>query len=122
MSVTFWCPDAPYHKDDDNDFGGYSEAPEVNLSNANAAVFLDLLGLGSEWCGKIPHKDLPDMIRRCFRVSNSEARVQACTAPNFVDGNVYSTGRTDEYVVRRLNDLMMLFTYAVQNGYDVTWS
>ena len=58
----------------------------------------------------------------CVRIQHPDARVAACTSPTTVDGNIYDIGRTDEYVTRRLGDLMQLFEYAAQNGYDVVWS
>lgn len=140
MSVTFSCPDAPTQShevecstswcaagnrcewcDSGIETVVTSEAPEINLAQGNAAVFLRLLGK-EDWCGTIPHAEIPDAIRACIRVLNSDARLSACTSPTTVDGNIYDMGRTDEYVTRRLGDLMQLFEYAAQNGYDVVWS
>ncbi len=98
---------------------GHSEA--LNVSNGNAAALLALAGLPSAPYGEIPHKQLETVITKLLRALNSEpARAQAMTS--VAEGPRWSEGdRTDEYLKRRVGDLMAVLVFARTHGCGVTW-
>ena len=93
----------------------------LNVSNGNAAALLALAGLPSAPYGEIPHERLEVAITKLLRALNSEpARAQAVTSLD--EGPRWSEGaRTDEYLKRRVAELMELLVFARRNGYGVAW-
>ena len=98
---------------------GHSEA--INVSNGNAAALLALAGLPSAPYGEIPHERLETAITKLLRALNSEpARAEAVTS--VTEGPRWSEGaRTDEYLKRRLAEMMALLVFARTSGCGVTW-
>jgi len=169
MSVTFtatnaprtttpcrWCVEARDNgTGHDNGHGGCcnpwcpgtvstSTAPEVNLSNINAAGMLRLLHLptdnGIMW-GSLDCAHLPALrasIMRALNRDRSHLVVNASSTPagsagvrTEVEGNVvrlvrlgpavHNCGNTDEQTVRRLRDLDALATWAQVRGLGLSW-
>lgn len=98
---------------------GLSEA--INFSNGNAAALLALAGLPSAPYGEIPHERLEPVITKLLRAVNSDsARAQAPTPA--ADSPRWSEGvRSDEYLKRRLAEMMALLVFARTSGCGVTW-
>ena len=101
------------------DTQGRSEG--VNFSNGNAAALLVLAGLQSAPFGEIPHERLETVITKLLRALNAEpARVQAVTS--VAEGPRWSEGaRTDEYLKRRVGEMMAMLVFARTNGCKVVW-
>ena len=98
---------------------GHSE--EVNFSNGNAAALLALAGLPPAPYGEIPHERLETVITKLLRALNSEpARAQAVASgaegPRWFEG-----ARTDEYLQRRIGEVIALLVFARTNGCGVVW-
>ncbi len=160
MSITFWIPAAPKDAEVvDCDFPGCvegnrcgycvdgmdvidtSEAPEVNMSETNAAHLLALLSqtthddeFGSWQVGYLP------MIRRAImRIrANANSRkhlvnevsetfnVRVVNGPDGVSAiergcRVINCGNTDEQTMRRLDKLEAVVIYAQVHGWEVHW-
>ena len=98
---------------------GHSEA--LNVSNGNAAALLALAGLPSAPYGEIPHERLEAVITKLLRALNSEpARAQAVTSG--AEGPRWSEGEcTDEYLKRRIGEMMAMLVFARTHGCGVTW-
>lgn len=145
MSITFWAPDAPTTKvkpfpEDEPDYEEVvSTLPELNVSQANAAGFLVLLGLVPDDCGTIEVSDMGPLIERLTVLANRpEERVALVReAPPPMqsvgwtqEGNVATLQRgltlieggvSDERVRRYASTLLALLTQARQANYCVSW-
>jgi len=143
MSITFWCPDAPtktvvpYPDDDPNFTMQRSTLPELNLSNANAALVLDAIGEPFDYCGTWEVHQLPHVQRSITRAVNGTAYLRERPA---VDtrvmrqeaqrGNIVTLTRgpriidagMDQGGVReRLTRLGEVVRVAREAGFKVTW-
>lgn len=96
-------------------------AEPLNFCNGNAAALLALAGLPSKPYGEIAHERLETVITRLLRALNLESsRVQAVTS--VAEGPRWSEGaRTDEYLKRRVAEMLAMLVLARKNGCGVTW-
>ncbi len=128
MSVTFWIPQAPQVRVEPypEEEPGYMEtrpaAPfiEMNLSNSNACAMLDLILPGADINGGAFEGELLHRVRRnVFKLLNinPEKFVEA----SVVEGNFYSGGRDMDYAHRRLTEMLVLLTLAIQHGFHVVY-
>ena len=137
MSVTIWCPAAPrqmvtrpctspdmgvpctaeercgYCTDGQEQYED-TDAPEINLSNANARAVLGAAGLPSEGdrCGTLAHANIPNALQRIMR----ERGTYGALLIDYGADAPYIQGR-----VVQLRDILMILMYASRNGYDVSW-
>lgn len=93
----------------------------LNVSNCNAAALLELAGLPSTPYGEIAQERLETVITKLLRALNSESsRLQAETSvpdsPQWHD-----CARTDEYLKRRVAEMLALLVFARTKGCGVTW-
>ena len=97
------------------------QSEEINFSNGNAAALLALAGLPSAPYGEIPYERLEPVITKLLRVVNSgSSRAQALTS--VAEGARWSEGaRTDEYLKRRVAEVLALLVFARTRGCGVTW-
>ena len=97
-------------------------APEaLNVSNSNAAALLVLAGLPSMPYGEIPHQQLESFISTLLRASNSEAR-RARGLTTAVESSRWSEGaRNDEYMLRRVGELLEMLVSARRQRCGVIW-
>lgn len=138
MSVTFWCPDAPTTRIPcehcvvlgtlcDVFCRGYeerSEAPEVNLANAHAAIQLGLLGLDTESLdGRIPTTQLPTLLQRAMVIRATDGTAKAELPAGLTVGprgaRVFDAGLSRERLADAHVRLVKLFDYAARNGFAV---
>ena len=92
--------------------------PDVNLSNHNAAMILDLLGQdATELCGSMDATQLVGAILLAHALTPTDQGV-----PAYADGNVINCGRRPGYTEETLNRLATLATYARQHDGTVTWA
>jgi len=115
------------------------DAPEMNLSNANAMAIMRLAGFPVDYGGGIDNRDIPRHLRSITRVLN-DARARATEVREDVEDRgpvrvvdqegvptitrgpkVYDFGRDDEYLVLRLQKLAEILKYAMETGNDVGW-
>lgn len=96
MSVTFWCPQAPrtqcvpYPESDPDFVDEVSELPEINVSNANARVFIELLGLpkSEDLVGDIEPAAMGAVIERLHSFLTVPTERAAFLEPTTVNGRV----------------------------------
>ncbi|WP_206663661.1 hypothetical protein [Prescottella subtropica] len=95
------------------------DAPEVNMSNTNAVMLLDLLGLDTEGFGDCPADDFLGRVLVASALSPADEGVPA----HAVGGNprMIDCGRRPGYIQERLGDLHRLAAWAVENGRTVQW-
>lgn len=104
-----------------------SPEPELNVSNANAATLLDVLGIGvpsgedeetaeDRYCGVMAAEDFLGRVLIAQALSPVDAGVPATRSGNWVDG-----GRAEGYVNDRLDRLRTVASRAVELGVPVTW-
>ena len=151
MSVTIWCPAAPRQRVTrpctSPDMGvpctaeercGYctdgqeqyedTDAPEINLSNANARAVLGAAGLPSEGdlCGTLAHANIPNALQRIMRAVNADRVVESQVRPTVHERGTYGAllidyGADAPYIQGRVVQLRDILMYASRNGYDVSW-
>lgn len=144
MSITFWAPDAPTQQvrpypDEPNYEETVSTLPELNISNANARVFLRLLGLPEDDCGGIRRDDLPAFAMKAIELLNREGLLLASErprsdsrslSPHNQSGNVIELrqgprcidfGLSVSQLERYATTFAELVTQAYRGGYDVCW-
>ena len=114
--------------------------PEINMTNANAHAFLRLLSLEPIDEGVWEIGDFPGIRQRLTLILNQES-VRASAVTETVDARgprttrvvngiptisagarLVECGRSDEYIVRRANDLLELVCAAQAGGYRITWA
>ncbi len=151
MSVTIWCPAAPrqmvtractspsmglpctpeercgYCTDGEEQYEE-TDAPEINLSSANARVVLSAAGFPSdgELCGTLAHANIPNALQRIMRTLNVERLVESQVRPTVYERGTYGAllidcGADAPYIQGRVVHLRDILMYASRNGYDVTW-
>ena len=106
------------------------DCPTINMANGNAYAMLALLGLPTdECCGEVSANDLPRVMRAIIRARNVSARRTSATADPYESGGpgtgqcrmVYG-GRNEEYVARRLDDLMGFVQHCQNEGCGFYWA
>lgn len=125
MSVTFFCPDAPTET-----FVPYEDEPEytetrpvapfteVNMANSNAIAMLRvIMPAAVDWCGTWEGGVLDTAIKNTLLALNRDP--ESLTTPDVHDGNFHMFGRDQDYVTRRLTELLNLFVVAKQHGFRV---
>lgn len=136
MSVDFWMPQAPvekvfpYPEEDPEFWMAEPVAPFVafNFSNGNAAAIARLVdpSLVSEdgVFGTWDMADLPIIRRQIMRVLNTREKELEYVDPFISQApgrcTMISGGRDEEYINRRLNDLLTLVKVAMDHGFPVS--
>lgn len=137
MSITFFCPQAPtelyvpYPEDEPEHIESRPVAPFVrlNLSNSNAYDMLAKLdpAVSPDSYGEWNQEKLRAIQRRLMLLLNTD-RKDALVKDSFVSGGsdgcgitMYESGRSDEYVTRRLREFQQLVAAALQHEFDVTF-
>lgn len=133
MSVTFWVPQAPTVKvapfEDEPDF--FVDEPvapfsELNLSNSNAAAILAVVAphldfSDGDLCGRWEGDELDRVISATTKALNKRSMVSSLVVPDSQEGRIVTFGRTQEYVERRLSDLLDLLVAARRHNYYVSF-
>lgn len=137
MSVTFWCPQAPMQIERDHPFEDdpdYTEevplAPflEINMANDNAQAFLEQLGYhDSDLCGTWKVDDLDIIFRKLMCLLNTKSKDELTsktidTPASSGKMRIIEFGRDEEYVNRRLSQLLQLVQAARSHGFNVNYS
>ena len=114
MSVTFFIPDGP--KD-----------LEVNMSNGRARAILGLIGLPThELWGHIKGPELGVVFNTIMKALNIGARRGAIVREPSVDAipgycTMIDCGMSDDYIQRRLRQLLELVVAAQRGGLQITY-
>lgn len=111
-------------------FRSEPDCPHINMANGNAMAILDLIGLPvDECCGEVDAKDLPRTMRAIIKAQNVEARRQGITELPYESGGpgtghcrVVYGGRSEGYVMARLQDLMGLAKHCQDNDCGFYWA
>jgi hypothetical protein len=103
-----------------------SDAGEVNVANANARVYLRILGLDpDDLHGTIEANALPALLQRIlvFRARGEAERhaIESFAELNGPGPKIYNFGLTEDQIDRVLSRLQELFAYAVDAGFDVSY-
>lgn len=133
MSITFGCdvPRENYipYEDEPDYVETRPVAPfiEINLSNENAYAFQRVLdpAVSPDCCGEWNQDKLAHIQRRLMVLLNTEKK-KALLESSSYDGErniqYYFSGRSEEYVDRRLNLFLTLVTTAIQHKMNVTFA
>ena len=104
------------------------DCPTVNMANGNACVMLELLGLPVDCYGDVAVESVPNVIRAIIKAQNVSTRRQDATADPYESGGpgtgqcrVIYGGRDEDYISRRLNDLMQFVQYCQENDCGFHW-
>ena len=94
----------------------------LNFSNGNAAALMALAGLTPAADGEVRGMLLSACVHRLIQAVNSDrARADQSTetaeSPRWFEG-----GRTEEYLQRRVSDMLRLFASAQHRGCGIYWS
>lgn len=109
-----------------NGFVRESEAGEVNVANANARVYLHILGLDSDdLAGTIEANALPALLQKIlvFRARGEAERhaIEPSAELNGPGPKIYNFGLSEAQIDRVLSSFQELFAYAVDAGFDVSY-
>ena len=124
MSVTFRLSKTPYVRKEevfDNE-SFWSDFPEdgwteINMSNINACAILDLLGIESyDLCGTISVTSCKGLIGKLDSIKDQFA------SSSMMLGNIYLQGRSEEYVLDRVESFKRLFNHAIETNDEVIFS
>ena len=115
-----------------------SDAPELQVSNANGEEIQRMLGLNPDYSGIIHNKDLPDIMRRLIMLKNKGS--QQHTQDASVDRGVmrrqsddqgvahigrgptmYDAGRSQSQVDRYIDRLIEIIQFAQKNNTSIGW-
>jgi hypothetical protein len=100
-----------------------TDVPEVNVSNVNASVLLDVLGIQvgdlfeDRCCGWLPGEDFLGRVLVAASLSPVDTGIPAIRV-----GNVINCGRPEGYVNERLEMLRSVAEYAVAHRLGVSWA
>lgn len=124
--------------------GDHSDAPEMNLSNENAGMVFNLLGMEYDYAGEIPANKVSDYLRRLLKAKNKPNEIERHTKPTTssqedrgmkvsrdsdnvtnISRNrgpmMHNIGRNNSYVTRAIDELIKIFKYAAENNFAVSW-
>lgn len=121
--------------------GKYEEyiptGPELNVANSNAYAICQMLGIKPDYSGIIFNKDLPAIMRRLVQLKNTninaytvQSSISKGPARHVKDGDIdrittgptiVDFGRSNEQIMRYINQLMDLVKFAQQNNADISW-
>ena len=120
-----------------------SDAPEMNVSNRNARVVMDILGLEFDYAGTIKLKQIPELKRRLIQFKNTDKATDAYTRDTTKsqdtrmvktkgdDGvtkieprkgaTMIDVGISPEQVQSYVDWLMLIFDYAQKKNAEISW-
>lgn len=137
MSITFWMPQAPVERvkpyegePDYYEVRCVEPFVEVNMTAGNANAILGLIDPDSvdreyDPCGTWDQAKLAQVRRRTIAALNSKIRQGAVCAGSDEFGRggcrVITMGRTEDYVVKRLENFLALTKVAMDHGFSVSF-
>jgi hypothetical protein len=124
MSVTFRLSKTPYVRKEEvfDKESFWFDVPEdgwteINMSNINARAILDLLGIESyDLCGAISVASCKDLIDKLDSIKDQ------FTSNSVRFGNIYLQGRSEDYVLDRVESFKRLFNHAIETNDEVIFS
>lgn len=128
MSITFWNPENPadYIEKYDSQYGdtytvlSEDSGIEINMCNSNALEVLSLLGLPSEYSGKISARELEALCNRALiRLRNSSFLDKMI--PTIIKGNFIDTGRPEGYLQNQVLKLLELAQERTTEYDEIYW-
>jgi hypothetical protein len=96
------------------------DAPSANMSNANARILLDLLGLAGEDCGDCPADDFMGRVLVADALSPADEGVpvhDVASSPRVIE-----CGRRPGYIQSQLDQLREVAAWSAAKGRDVQWA
>lgn len=128
------CKSTGFYTDD------VSDAPELNVSNANGYEIQRMLGLEPNYSGIIYNQDLPELIRKLIKLKNqkfdrytqqpksSYGQMKRVVDPDtgitklVRTATVIDMGRTSEQVERYIDKLLEIAKFAQQHNASIGWA
>ena len=115
-----------------------SDAPELQVSNANGEEIQRMLGLDPDYSGIIHNKDLPNTMRRLIMLKNkgSQQHTQDASVDKGVmrrqsddqgvthigrGATMYDAGRSQSQVDRYIDQLIKIIKFAQENNTGIGW-
>jgi len=98
------------------------DAPEVNMSNVNAAYIIDLMGIEFDYCGSIPAAELLERIAFGEVVGGGDEGTVTVAYRAEGGATMVDCGRPAGYADMRLGQLREVAEWAAAHGREVTWS
>ena len=89
---------------------------EVQLSNSNASILLETLGLTGQIFGALPSEDFTGRALLAMALLPQDEGM-----PSIQEGNVIHGGRQPGYTQAKLAKLIELSNWAMKNKAEVTW-
>ena len=100
-----------------------SEAPSINMANANWRDITELLGLGREEGGSIAPSDAPTILRRALNAVNVSGHAARFARDEVVEqGRLFTMATSPESVRRRLMGVIEVLKYATEHNQEVVWA
>ena len=115
-----------------------SDAPELNVSNANGYAIQEMLGLDPDYSGTIYNKDLPQIMRRLIELKNKGSS-EYTQEPSVSRGPMrkskddqgitkispgatsHDFGRSQGQVDRYIDELIKMVQFAQKNNAHISW-
>lgn len=114
-----------------------SDAPELNVANANHAAILDMLGLPHDYSGVWTNDQLPAIMKKLVKLKNTDTsrHTEEPTTDlgkmlmrklNGMDTisrgpTMHNMGRSQEQVTRYIDTLMNMVKYAQEHGAGISF-
>jgi len=115
-----------------------SDAPELQVSNANGKIIQQMLGLDPDYSGVIYNKDLPNVMRRLILLKNKDTQqytvdpkqerrsVQKWTDDQGIThisrgASMYDMGTSQAQIDRYIDRLIEIIQFAQKNNTSVGW-
>lgn len=126
MSITFYAPDAPTRQvqpyDDEPDYvETRSTLPELNVSNMNASVVFDLLGIVGDSCGTILVADMDPIIKRLLDHNNRPNKRALHERETIQSKNMVIFGVDDDRIKYYIDTMLHLLTQCKQSNFNISW-
>ena len=119
------------------------DGPELHVSNANARVIADLIGMHSDDSGHVSHADLPHVIRRLISITNKDGSLDQYTQDPYDNKNdrtmahsrgddgmshigkgaqMIDYGRSSKQVEHYASEMLKIVKYAMDHKLDISWA
>lgn len=121
------------------------EGPEMNVSNTNAFVILNFLGIEEDYAGTIPNASLQKLLMKMYQTKTADqtgieypGRITGGNKRRVVDKDpetgldristksdgptLYHMGITNRQANTYIDNLIKIFEFARDAGVDVTWA
>ena len=123
----FYFESDPSYKKDNNGFYCmktiYSNAfPDMNVSGFSGQLLIESMGYIYCECGEFPIEQLPEVVKNCIKLINSDKKLSQNVREPEIDRNIFSGGASKEYIIRKINELLSIIKFAQSENKSVYWA